>query len=572
MMSKREQLQLQYETLAHKEGEFTEIRLLPSAKSFFCTNKEQFVETALPLLEEGKENVYVGINPRATNSPGTVSSIPRLTTIVIDIDPVRPKDAPSSDEQHVGAIELANRIRKDFGRGTVVSSGSGAHLYLPIQPLEVKDARLLSESLKKYYDAIKEKYENEKYKFDHIWDLPRIIRCWGSTNLKSKRVCSPVSVVDTTRAASVFNQEPKQKEIVIETTDELTQKFQRLCKTNKRLRDLTQGGIAFESKSEADFAFVSILSKAQFSIGEIKALWEYNTSGNPEPKKNDVERMYDKLSPDRDSKAFSLANNHKDYYMGISSRRMGIRSGFNTLDEMISGFKEGKIYIFGARPGTGKTTLATQILTNMAEQGIPCLFFPTEVGAEPIIDKIISRKCSIELKKFQNGTFKDKDVYNIEQTRDYISNLPLTIYEDFGLDIDKYEQEIDKYAPKVVCLDYFQALKWKDAASVGEKEDAVRRIKKLTKDRNIITICLSQLNRTNTGKVGMSELKGTGALEEYADVIGQAYKSDKVDVYPVPVDLIITKSKYSATGNIPLDFDVTHAHFKENEVTTRVSV
>ncbi len=248
---------------------------------------------------------------------------------------------------------------------------------------------------------------------------------------------------------------------------------------------------------------------------------------------------------------------------------MGIRSGFTHLDEMISGFKEGKIYIMAARPGTGKTTLGMQILTNMAEQGIPCLMFPTEVGAEPLIDKILSRKTGIELKKFQNGTFNTSDVSKIEEMREYIVSLPLTIYDDFGLDIDAYETQIDKYAPKVVCLDYFQALKWKDAASVGEKEEAVRRIKKLTKDRNIVTICMSQLNRNNTGKAGMAELKGTGALEEYADVITQMYKGEGYN-YPTTIDMIVTKSKYSATGPIYFDFHNTEAKFVENENQNQV--
>src|SRR3990167_6755382 len=322
---------------------------------------------------------------------------------------------------------------------------------------------------------------------------------------KSNRKCDTVEpIAPLVRTEVKFNQIPKEKKKHVPEviTDELTQKFKRLCRTNRRLKEISEGAISFQSPSEADFEFVALLCRSQFTIEEVKALWEYNTGGNKEPKKGDIERIFGKVEDTKDVKAYSLSNNSSGYFGNLAFRRMGIRSGFNHLDEMISGFKEGKIYIMAAIPGTGKTTLGLQILTNIAEQGIPCLMFPTEVGAEPLIDKILSRKCAIPLKKFQNGTFTKEDADKIAENQAYVSGLPLTIYDDFNLNIEDYEIQIDKYAPKVVCLDYFQALKWKDPASVGEKEEAVRRIKKLTKDRNIVTICMSQLNRNNTGKAG----------------------------------------------------------------------
>ena len=563
-MDSKELLELQYDVLAHQPGEVTEIRILPEGRSYFAKSKEEFVRLGQVVLNQ---NAYVGINPRQTALPGKLDTIPRVTCLVIDIDPVRPKDTASSDEQHKAAIELANRIAKDLGTNIIVSSGSGAHVYIPIEGIVAHLPLELTDSLRQWFNKIKEKYETKELKLDPIFDLPRIIRLWSSHNSKSNRKCEllgPLGAIS--RQTLTFDQVPKKAKQVPEvTTDELTQKFNRLCRTNKRLKEISEGSISFQSKSEADYEFVALLCRSQFTVDEVKALWEYNHGGNAEPKKGDVERIFGKVEDTKDIKAYSLSNNSSGYFNNLSYRRMGIRSGFNTLDEMISGFKEGKIYIMAARPGTGKTSLGMQILANMAEQGIPCLMFPTEVGAEPLIDKILSRKCQVELKKFQNGTFTKDDVSKIEEMKAYIGSLPLTIYDDFGLDIEAYETQIDKYAPKVVCLDYFQALKWKDPASVGEKEEAVRRIKKLTKDRNIVTICMSQLNRNNTGKAGMAELKGTGALEEYADVITQMYKGEGHN-YPTPIDMIVTKSKYSATGPINFLFKNSVAEFVEDEI------
>lgn len=570
-MDSKELLEKQYDTLNHKEGEITEIRTLPDSRSLFAHSKEEFVKLAQTVLTK---NAYVGINPRKVAAPGKLDTIPRLACLVIDIDPVRPKDTPSTDGQHAAAIALGNRIAKDIGTPVVISSGSGAHVYIPIEGIDVHLPLELTDSLRTWFNKIKEKYETKELKLDPIFDLPRIIRLWGSHNHKSNRRCEPIgSLGSVPRLAYSFDQIPKAKKHLPEViTDELTQKFNRLCRTNKRLKEIAEGSIAFASKSEADFEFIALLCRSQFTVDEVAALWEYNKGGNPEPKKGgvgDIQRVFDKVSDTRDERAYSLSNNSSGYFANLAYRSMGIRSGFNYLDELISGFKDGKIYIMAARPGTGKTSIGMQILTNMAEKGVPCLMFPTEVGAEPLIDKILARKCEISLKKFQNGTFTKEDVSKIEEMKSYIQSLPLTIYDDFGLDIDAYEKQIDKYAPKVVCLDYFQALKWKDPASVGEKEEAVRRIKKLTKDRNIVTICMSQLNRNNTGKAGMAELKGTGALEEYADVITQMYKGEGHN-YPTPIDMIVTKSKYSATGPINFLFHNTTANFVEDDAQNQL--
>lgn len=552
----------QLEILGHEEGkEFTEIRSIPSGKSKFC---KSFAEVGLAVSKQtNEEGLYIGINPRQI-ADGHATSVNRLTCIVVDIDPVRPKETASTDEQHRGAIELGIRISEDFGGGVVVSSGSGCHVYFPTEPIIIKDREALSKSLKEWNDAVKKQYSTKEYKIDSIWDLSRVIRVWGSVNHRSNRPCEVVSGLDRwSRFNWVFNQEPKEIKTTHEPSSETEERLGRLVQVNPRLKALVEGSASFESPSEYDFAFVSLLAKAHFSVEEIKSLYHHNVHGNDEPKKGDVERIVKKVLDEESDNSYSLIHSSKSYFDGLSGRKMGARTGISSLDEMLSGLKEGKLYIFAARPNQGKTTLSMQILTKLAEDGLPCLMFPTEVGAEPLIDKIISRKTGISLKKFQNGTFTEQDKKLIDSTREYIGSLPLVVVEDFGIGVDKLISDIDKFAPRVVCLDYFQALKWNNPESVGEKESAVHKLKKITQDRKLITLVMSQLKRGDGGKANLSELKGTGALEELADVVGQMYRVEELGVYPVKVDLTITKSKYSSTGNIPLRFWSSSCKFEE---------
>jgi KaiC/GvpD/RAD55 family RecA-like ATPase len=561
MTTTNELVAKQLEILGHEEGkEFTELRWDGFTKSGFFKSVAE-VQLAASKIDK---DAYIGINPRL-RVDGHANSVGRLTCLVVDIDPIRGKDTASTDEQHQGAIGIGRRIIEDFSGGVLVSSGSGCHVYFPLVPIQVVDHNALGASLKKWCDEVKKLYGTKEYKVDSIWDLPRVIRLWGSYNTRSNRRCEPISGLDTKRFQWSFSQEAAKPEPKV-FSSYAEERFLNLCKVNAKLKGLVDGTTALPSPSEYDFAFISTLAKAHFSVDEIKSLFHYNAHGNKSPKKGDVERVVGKVLEESQSSAFSLVHNSGSYFDGLKDRKMGARTGFEKLDSMLSGLKDGKMYIFAARPNQGKTTLCMQILTTLAEDGMPCLMFPTEVGAEPLIDKIISRKTGINLTKFQNGTFTEKDVALIKDCRDYVSSLPLSIIEEFGIGVDGILAYIDKYAPKVVCLDYFQALKWNDPNSVGEKESAVHKLKKVIKDRNIIGLVMSQLKRVeNGGKAALSELKGTGALEELGDVVGQMYRIDSIGKYPVDVDLTITKSKYSQTGNIQLQFFSSQCNFKENQ-------
>ena len=567
-MTTKEILEAQYDILGHKDGEYTEIRIISTGKSYFCKSKEQFVNEANNHISS---DAYVGINPRNTES-GKYEGIKHLSCLVIDIDPVREKGTPSSDDQHKGALGLGERIARELS-GIYVSSGSGCHVYLPVERIEVRNLDALRTSLKNWNDAIKANYGTKELKIDSIFDLPRVIRLWGSHNTRSNRTCGPTEPIGPfTRKNYDFSQEAEQK--LSNSVDSVSsnERFNRLCKTNKRLSELLQGNIKHPSRSESDFEFIAILAAAHFTPEEIKELALLNPTGkqstlSDKEQERQIKMILEKVSYDKDS--FSLHKEMGGYSNRLKSRSMGILTGLSSFDEMVSGLKPQKLYIFAARPNEGKTSLITQMLTHIAEQGKTCLFYPTEVGFEPIIDKIVSKKTGLNLKKFQNGSFISEDFTKIDKVKNDVAKLPLIVVEDFGVNIGKIEEGIKKYAPSVLAVDFFQALKWEDPESVAEKAETVRKLKELAGDYSIPVIIASQLNRTD-GKSDLRQLKGTGTLEELGDVISFLFTENKL-LYPRPVDLVVMKSKYSATGQIKLQFFSSTCEFKEVQNDSSIS-
>lgn len=574
--SKEELLSDQYGMLGHGlVNGITEIRIPTKdgyMKSEWCKNGQEFIEKAKKYLQQ---NAYVGINPRSKES-GKAEDIGFITCLVIDIDPVRPKGAASSDQQLQEALGLGASIATDY-KGFRVSSGSGCHVYIPCRPIKVENRELLTKEVKFWMDDIRKKYQNEKNKIDPIHDLPRVIRLWGSLNSKSLRICKPISDVSIVERQDIVFEQTEQEVLTPEADKKLTlglaseYRMRELAKTNKRLAGILDGSISpgDGSPSSADYEFVKILHEAHFSHDEIRELYAFNPRGNKKPKHghngypDDVAAICGKLDTESKSNSTSLTTGFNRYLSGLKTRCMGIRTGFQSFDEMTSGLKKQKLYIFAARPNDGKTTLITQILSDIAETGETCLFYPTEVGPDPIFDKIVSRKTGINLKKFQNGTFLEDDYKRIESVRESVSKIPLIVVEDFGLTVSKIEEGIKQYAPSILAVDFFQALKWQDVDSVGEKADAVRKLKEIAGDYNIPVILASQLNR-NDGKSDLRNLKGTGTLEELGDVITYLLVEPGARLqYPRPVSLVIMKSKYSATGAIELDLYCDECRFTE---------
>jgi replicative DNA helicase len=79
-----------------------------------------------------------------------------------------------------------------------------------------------------------------------------------------------------------------------------------------------------------------------------------------------------------------------------------------------------------------------------------------------------------------------------------------------------------------------------------------------------VTILNSQLSRAAIGaEVNLSQLKGSGAIEEFADVVMALATLSRTE-YPRPIDLHILKSRYSEIGKIRLDFYSSVGRFEEH--------
>lgn len=191
-----EDIKLTYKLLNHKGP--TELRMLketlyPIVK--FVKSEEKFLELCLNFNE--KRNIYVGIRDRRGDIryPAKKEDIVGLNLTVIDIDPLRPKNLPSNEEELNRAIFLSEKIKNffinlNFKPPFRAMTGNGVSLFFVLPYFFINDENRydVEESLLWFENFIRDKFKKEieelNLKIDNMYDLPRIVKVIGTKSIK----------------------------------------------------------------------------------------------------------------------------------------------------------------------------------------------------------------------------------------------------------------------------------------------------------------------------------------------------------------------------------------------------
>jgi len=197
-----------YRWLAHGDHGVSEVRVIRSGSGIvgigFFDDEDAFVSECVRTNTAG--NVYVGIQPRPRrlfdHAPNVVrplksgagrKDIEVVTSTVIDLDPVRPKDMASTEEELAAAMETAAAAAtwaegEGVARPARMMSGNGAQLWFAVPPIVLDDdnRNVVQANLKAFEAELRAKVESDRIKVDSIHDLSRIIKVVGTVSRKGK--------------------------------------------------------------------------------------------------------------------------------------------------------------------------------------------------------------------------------------------------------------------------------------------------------------------------------------------------------------------------------------------------
>ncbi|MBR3804512.1 MAG: replicative DNA helicase [Clostridia bacterium] len=301
-----------------------------------------------------------------------------------------------------------------------------------------------------------------------------------------------------------------------------------------------------------------------------------------------AEKLIYDISEQLDTSSLTNVNEHVDgvldTFQKIQSDKnylQGLHTGFTALDDLTNGLHKGNLIILAARPSVGKTTLAMNIVENVAiRHNAVCAVFALEMTKEELTERML---CSIggvsgqDAKKGKLDSEEWKKLWNaqkiINSTKIFIDDTSMTTIPDI---LSKCRRLKSMQGGKLdlIVVDHIQLMNAVKSSESRQSEitEISRGLKMIAKELEVPVIALSQLNRASeTGKrrPQLSDLRESGAIEQDADIVMFIHRPDRApteDGEPQPknrveAEIIISKNRSGACESFKLLFKGEQSKF-----------
>lgn len=232
-----------------------------------------------------------------------------------------------------------------------------------------------------------------------------------------------------------------------------------------------------------------------------------------------------------------LSDQFLDYYEKTKKdpENAYIKTGFSDLDRQLGGgMFRSEVYIIGARPGMGKTTLGINIAQNIINSGGSVLFVSLEMSAPQIQAKRISLETNLRYTDLMAGRITPAQEFAVydwiteNKARPfYLTTKPATVGE-----IGRKARQIGNVS--CIIIDYMGLISCQVDSRQKPKYEQMTEIsgalKMTAKALNIPILALCQLNRESTTRSDkrptMADLRDSGAIEQDAGAIILLHRPD----------------------------------------------
>lgn len=251
---------------------------------------------------------------------------------------------------------------------------------------------------------------------------------------------------------------------------------------------------------------------------------------------------------------------------------IGISTGFNKLDYLTKGLKDGTLTIVIANTGVGKTMLEVIMGANMQLHNYRVLQGVTEMSEELMRDRYEAMLFSMcygvdfSYNAFKSGSLslKQEKMFFEFLENDLPNFEPLHIVTATG--VLGLAADIEKYNPDVVMID--SAYLMED--DQGAKDDWLRvahisrDLKKLAKRTKKPILINTQATKNTSKKVGpaIGDIMYTQALSQDADDIWALFR-DEIMIQDKEMALKILKQREGTLGKIMLNWNFDTMDFSE---------
>ncbi len=287
----------------------------------------------------------------------------------------------------------------------------------------------------------------------------------------------------------------------------------------------------------------------------------FNTSHKFIPIKDELEEAWERLD-----------RLHTD---GTGMR--GIPTGFNDIDNKLSGFQKSDLIILAARPSMGKTSLALDIARQAAvNHDVPVGIFSLEMSSQQLVDRMLAAQSNVDAWKLRTGKLSRQDDFEaIRGSLDKLNKAPIYIDDQPGNNILKMRSIARRLKNEkglgLIVVDYLQLMvptQTKSDNMVQQVTEISHSLKNLARELDVPVLALSQLSRAveqRGGRPRLSDLRDSGSIEQDADVVMFIHREDKYKDESERTniaEILIEKHRNGETGKVELFFNEKKATFQ----------
>jgi len=282
---------------------------------------------------------------------------------------------------------------------------------------------------------------------------------------------------------------------------------------------------------------------------------------------------------------------------------VGVPTGLRDLDDKLGGLHQSDLIIIAGRPSMGKTSLATNIAFNAAQniqdknKKSSVAFFSLEMSSEQLSTRILSEQARIGSNDIRRGKISNEQFDQFLETSKNIAELPLFIDETPAISIAAMSNRARRikrlHGLDLIVVDYIQLMR----GAFNSKDGRVQEISQITqglkavaKELGVPVVALSQLSRQveqrDDHKPLLSDLRESGSIEQDADVVMFVYRESyylqrkmpreatvehaewqaKMNEVAHLAEIIIGKQRHGPIGNITLEFEERFTKFKDKQI------
>lgn len=207
------------------------------------------------------------------------------------------------------------------------------------------------------------------------------------------------------------------------------------------------------------------------------------------------------------------------------------KTGFSNIDKYLTLYP-GLACLTGAT-SLGKTSFCVQLADQLIEKGETVLYFSLEQLPIELVTKSLARKYYLRGGKLldnmdiKNGA-SDDDLIAVKKAHAQTAQRFNIIECDFTVSAEMIDAYVRDYINQtkitpVVIVDYLQIISAPEGQRMDDREridDAVKRLKKLSKDKELFVLMISNMARsTYREKIGEDSFKESGLIEYTCDYL-----------------------------------------------------